>query len=170
MKRRQEMNHSRNQRSRKLPKTRIWIFVFLKSATCQRHTQSRWRSTILPQVFGSEDYSVGSWYIGFKYSLIKIDFEFINGTKHSLIGNSLITELRRTNTPKSRAIRLKGGGNPYSTNWNVNTVYIYCVYCICMYCVYMVSQLYIQLTYLEPSSEFQKHTENLSPPVYLASN
>ena len=23
------------------------------------------------------------------------------------------------------------------------------------------------LTYLEPSSEFQKHTENLSPPVYL---
>ena len=109
-------------------------------------------------------------YIGFKYSLIKIDFEFMNGTKHSWIGNSLITELRRTNTPKSRAIRLKGGGNPYSTNWNVNTVYIYCVYCICMYCVYMVSQLYIQLTYLEPSSEFQKHTENLSPPVYLASN
>ena len=23
------------------------------------------------------------------------------------------------------------------------------------------------MTYLEPSSEFQKHTENLSPPVYL---
>ena len=124
MKRRQEMNHSRNQRSRKLPKTRIWIFVFLKSATCQRHTQSRWRSTILPQVFGSEDYSVGSWYIGFKYSLIKIDFKFINGTKHSLKGNSLITELRRTNTPKSRAIRLKDGSIPYSTNWNANRVYI----------------------------------------------